>query len=88
MNKEQLKAYAVLALAEMHTFDGCFEDASKILPYIDKAIEEYVPIIESKLMEIAHEIDELTDDERMMIFSCYCRFCGCKDPDCQCRNCT
>ena len=29
---------------------------------------------------------ELTGDERMNLFSGYCKACGCDDPDCQCWN--
>jgi hypothetical protein len=53
MYKEQLKAYAILALMEMHTYDGCFEDADKILPYIDKVMDKYTP--EEAIEEIKKE---------------------------------
>jgi hypothetical protein len=31
-------------------------------------------------------LDSLTDTEREDLFSEYCKWCGCKDPRCQCWN--
>jgi hypothetical protein len=33
-----------------------------------------------------HLLDRLSDDERLELFSLYCRSCGVKDPRCQCGN--
>lgn len=38
------------------------------------------------LERIKIDLDTLTDDERSSLFSQYCRYCGSKDPRCQCWN--
>lgn len=41
---------------------------------------------ENIIQRIKKDMDDLTDDERMELFGNYCRYCGCKDPTCQCWN--
>lgn len=36
--------------------------------------------------QIIGSMNLLTDDERMTIISSFCRYCGCKNPACQCWN--
>jgi predicted Zn-ribbon and HTH transcriptional regulator len=31
-------------------------------------------------------LEKLSDDERLMLFSDYCKHCGSEDPHCQCWN--
>lgn len=40
----------------------------------------------SAVAKLKDELDKLTDDERMELFSSYCRYCGSKDAGCQCWN--
>jgi len=41
---------------------------------------------EEILVHIKEELDELSDDERAELFRNYCKYCGSKDPRCQCWN--
>lgn len=34
----------------------------------------------------AVNLDDLTDEQRLAVLSRYCRYCGSKNPDCQCGN--
>ncbi len=36
--------------------------------------------------EIAEAIADMTDEERLALFSRYCMNCGSSDPNCQCWN--
>lgn len=35
---------------------------------------------------LQEKVDAMTDDERMELFGKYCKYCGRKDPNCQCWN--
>ena len=39
---------------------------------------------EDKLAVLDGAIDELSDEERLELFSGYCKHCGTDDPDCNC----
>lgn len=39
-----------------------------------------------ELLPAIHELDDLTDEQRVKVFAMYCRHCGDKDPRCQCWN--
>jgi hypothetical protein len=40
----------------------------------------------AKQLTILQLLNELTDEERTDIFYEYCRYCGSKNPRCQCMN--
>lgn len=42
--------------------------------------------ISDKVKEMAIVLNELTPEERLDVFSCFCNVCGENDPDCQCWN--
>lgn len=45
--------------------------------------------MDDKLDKLKLELDELSDGERLELFSFYCRECGCEHPEggyCQCWN--
>jgi hypothetical protein len=45
----------------------------------EKSSERLVPLI-IKLMQ------SLTDEHRLEVFSCFCKYCGTEQPRCQCWN--
>ena len=64
-------------------------DGENIFKFVDGEyvpVENYIPTIDSKLIEPAKILDSLTDEERLTLFSFYCKHCGCNNPNCQCWN--
>jgi hypothetical protein len=39
-----------------------------------------------KIDHIIELLNRLSDEERVEVFSKFCRYCGDKNPDCQCWN--
>jgi hypothetical protein len=50
---------------------------------VSKRSQEDIDRSNEKILEL---LNQLTDEERLDIFSEYCRTCGSKDPRCQCWN--
>lgn len=74
--QERIKA------GETFSFSGDAQRAKEFLgPLADvsaESLENY------KLANLKEAMKSLTDEERIAIFSDYCRECGCNDPRCRC----
>jgi len=47
-----------------------------------EALKNYLNI--NDLITAKRSLINLTDEQRMEVFSDYCRYCGCDDPTCRC----
>ena len=51
---------------------------------IYRAVNKIMELIGDDLTTAKRSLVNLTDEQRMEVFSDYCRYCGCDDPTCRC----
>ena len=51
---------------------------------IYRAVDKIMELIGDDLTMAKRSLVDLTDEQRMEVFSDYCRYCGCDDPTCRC----
>jgi hypothetical protein len=72
----QLNAHRAMEIPEKFSTTDNSKDTKTVS---QQAIFSFMPIIKE-------EIDKYTDEQRLKLFSHYCKHCGSKDPKCKCWN--
>lgn len=49
-------------------------------------IAQEAPSNDGQVMLLVDELKKLSEEDRLEVFSHFCRFCGSDDPRCQCWN--
>ena len=50
---------------------------------VHRAVDKIMELIGDDLITAKRSLVNLTDEQRMEVFSDYCRYCGCDDPTCR-----
>jgi hypothetical protein len=75
----------------MQWFNESEYDQYRFLTYEKFDTEEDAELFIKNFQEIisiriVNQLEDLTDEQRLEVFSHFCKHCGCNDPKCQCWN--
>jgi hypothetical protein len=83
IKREELKAYIINTLAANERAYGelnCLGDEE--YPEVADTIINHI----NTVLNLKDIVRSLTDEQRVELFSGYCKSCGCNNPNCQCEN--